>query len=116
MSSLTPERRGVAAMLFLTSGMNVLDVYGAVNSSPWTAETVTGGDPIKEKSLKRYCTHAIGNAAFYGISSAVIAGPDMWYFPVIGTIVETMYMTWLYWDAVRRGRAVKQGSFGVGAV
>lgn len=116
MSSLTTDRRGLAALLFLQSGMNVLDVYSAVNSSPWTAETVTGGDPVKEKSLKRYCTHAIGNAGFFGITSAVIAGGDLWYWPVAGTIVETIYMTWLYWDAVKRGRATKHGNFGVGAV
>lgn len=108
-------RRGVGAMLFLEASTHVLDVYSAVNSSPWTAETVTGGDPVKESSLKRYCAHAIGQTIFIDGLAALMAGPGFWYYPVIGAVLEAGYMTWLYYDAVIRGRRTKQGAFGVAA-
>jgi hypothetical protein len=92
-----------------------MDVYSAVNSSPWTAETVSGGDPTKETSLKRYCLHAIGQTLVINGIAALIAGDGLWPFVATGAGLETAYMSWLYWDAVKRGRATKQGAFGVGA-
>jgi hypothetical protein len=108
-------KRGLGAVLFLQASTNAMDVYSAVNSSPWTAETVTGGDAVKEASLKRYCTHAIVNTLLMNGAAAYLAGPQLAIFPIAGAGLETAYMTWLYWDAVKRGRATKQGAFGVGA-
>lgn len=108
-------RRGLAALLLLASATNAMDVYSAVNSSPWTAETVTGGDAAKESSLRRYCTHAIVQSAAINGLAAYTAGPGLWPFPIIGAVLETTYMSWLYWDAVKRGRATKHAAFGVGA-
>lgn len=107
-------QRGVGAILFLQGATNAMDVYSAVNSSPWTAETVSGGDPTKEASLKRYCIHAIGQTLLINGIAAIIAGDGLWPFVFAGASLETGYMTWLYWDAVQRGRACKQGAFGVG--
>lgn len=108
-------RRGLAAVLLLQSATNAMDVYSAVNSSPWTAETVTGGDPTKERSLKRYCTHAVVNTVLINGIAAALAGPGLWPYPLLGAALETGYMSWLYYDAVMRGRSVKQSAFGVGA-
>lgn len=113
---LSAARRGVGAILFLQAATNAMDVYSAVNSSPWTAETVSGGDPVKEKSLTRYCTHAIVQTLALNGIAAVIAGDGLWPYVLGGALLETGYMTWLYYDAVMRGRASKQGAFGVGAV
>lgn len=93
-----------------------MDVYSAVNSSPWTAETVSGGDPDKEASLKRYCAHAIGQTVLINGIAAGIAGDGLWPFVLAGAGLEVGYMTWLYWDAVKRGRASKCAPFGVGSV
>lgn len=113
---LTGVRRSAGAILFLQAATNALDIYSAVNSSPWTAENVTGGDAEKEKSLKRYCAHAIGQTVLINGIAAIIAGGDMWPFVLGGATLEVTYMSWLYWDAVKRGRAASASPFGVGAV
>lgn len=87
-----------------------MDAYSAVNSSPWTAETVTAGDPQKERSLRRYCGHAIGQSVFLNGIAAYLAGPELWLYPIAGAVVEVAYMSWLYWSAVQRGRAATGGS------
>ena len=112
---LSDVKRGAAAILFLQAATNAMDVYSAGNSSPWTAETVTGGDPEKEASLRRYCTHAIVQTLLINGFGAAIAGDGLWPFVLAGASLETGYMTWLYWDAVQRGRRSKQAPFGVGA-
>lgn len=112
---LNDAKRGLAAILLLQAATNAMDVYSAVNSSPWTAETVTGGDPEKEASLKRYCSHAIGQTALINGLAAFIAGDGLWPFVLAGAGLEVSYMTWLYWDAVKRGRRSKQKPFGVAA-
>lgn len=99
-----------AATLFLVAATNALDVYSAVNSSPWTAETVSGGDPEKEASLKRYCLHAIGQTVLIDGIAAYLAGPQ-WKFVAAGASLEVLYMSWLYWNAVQRGRAKNADSF-----
>lgn len=108
--TLTLEQRALAGTLFLAASTNAMDVYSAVNSSPWTAETVTGGDPEKEASLRRYCLHAIGQVVMINGLAAILAGA-LWWAVVIGAILEVTYMTWLYYDAVCRGRAKKATTF-----
>ncbi len=115
LAGLAAARRGAAAILFLQSATNALDAYSAVNSSPWTAETVTGGDPEKESSLQRYCMHAIGQTVFINGVAAIIAGDGLWPFVLFGSGLEVGYMSWLYYDAVKRGRNSKQDAFGVAA-
>lgn len=92
-------RRAVGALLFLAAGTNALDVYSALNSSPWTAENF-GADPEKAKSCREYVTHSIVVTSFFGITSSIIA--ESWW-PVIGTLLANAYMYWLYERALSRG-------------
>lgn len=108
-------RRGLGAILLLQSATTAMDVYSAVNSSPWTAETVTGGDPVKERSLRRYCTHAVVSTLLLNGLAAIVAGDGLWPYVLTGALLETGYMSFLYYDAVQRGRRTRQGAFGVGA-
>lgn len=114
--ALDPSQRGLAGIAFLTAATNAMDVYSAVNSSPWTAETVSGGDPEKEASLRRYCLHAIGQTVLLNGFAAAVSG-DLWPYIMAGAGLEVTYMSWLYWDAVKRGRKTKSaegnsGSYG----
>lgn len=93
-----------AAVLFMQGGLLVMDVTSAVNSSPWTAESF-GGDPNKANACREYVLHAITLSAFYGLSSSLIAGS---WWPIVGTVLASVYMYWLYNRAL--GRAVKSGS------
>jgi hypothetical protein len=100
------DRRALSALLFMAAGTNALDVYSALNSSPWTAESF-GGDPEKAKACREYVYHSIGLTSFFGITSAVI-GHSWW--PIIGTILANGYMMWLYNRAL--GRAAARNSTG----
>ena len=91
--------RAVAAVLFMTAGMNTLDAYSTLNSSPWTAENF-GADPEKASSCREYVNHAIVFSVAYSIMGSVIAGT---WWPVGGTIVVNGYLYWLYNRALNRG-------------
>jgi hypothetical protein len=84
----------------MAAGTNALDVYSALNSSPWTAESF-GGDPEKAKACKEYVAHSIGLTSFFGLTAAIV-GHSWW--PVIGTILANMYMYWLYNRALIRAQ------------
>jgi hypothetical protein len=95
------DRRTLGALLFLAASTNCLDVYSALNSSPWTAESF-GGDPEKAKSCKEYVYHSIGVTSFFGVTSGIIA--HTWW-PIIGTLLANLYMFWLYQRALSRAQA-----------
>lgn len=88
-----------AALLFMAAGTNAYDAYSAVNSSPWTAETV-GGDEKKAQSMREYVYHAVIITAVYALGGAVIA-KNWW--PIIGGAFAGVYMFWLYQRALKRG-------------
>lgn len=88
-----------AALLFMAAGTNAYDAYSAVNSSPWTAETV-GGDEKKAASMREYCYHAVVITSIYALGGAMIA--QSWW-PIIGGGVAGVYMYWLYARALKRG-------------
>ncbi len=88
-----------AAILFMQAGTLAMDVYSAVNSSPWTAENF-GADPAKAKSCREYVYHAIGLTFFFVTVAAVVA--RSWW-PLIGGFIMTAYMYWLYDRALSRG-------------
>jgi hypothetical protein len=90
-----------AAILFIASATNALDVFSATNSSPWTAENF-GGDPEKVASLREYVTHAIVLTGATNLIGAALAR-SLW--PLAGAIVASGYMWWLYERAVKRGMA-----------
>jgi hypothetical protein len=88
-----------AAILFITSATNALDVFSATNSSPWTAENF-GGDAEKVASLREYVVHAMILTGAINIVGAALAR-SVW--PIIGTLLASGYMWWLYERAVQRG-------------
>lgn len=100
--------RAVAALMFMTSGMNTLDAYSTLNSSPWTAENM-GGDAEKAASCREYVGHAVVYSMFYAIASGYISG-SIW--PVIGASVNNLYLVYLYERAIRRGIKSHTGGWG----
>lgn len=94
-------RRIAAAILFLQASTNSMDVFSAVNSSPWTAESFSG-DPVKNASVREYVWHGVGLTVFYITGAAVLA--KSWW-PIIGGGITLGYMYWLYSRALDRGAA-----------
>lgn len=92
--------RGLSALLFIQASTNALDVYSALNSSPWTAQSF-GADPEKRRACMEYVHHSIGVTAFYAIAASVIAR-NPW--PIIGMTIADAYMYWLYKRALDRAQ------------
>jgi hypothetical protein len=101
---LSADKRAISAILFIQASTNALDVYSALNSSPWTAQSF-GADPDKRAACMEYVYHSIGVTAFYAIAAAAIAG-NPW--PIVGMVIADAYMYWLYSRALRR--AMESGS------
>jgi hypothetical protein len=97
-----------AAILFLQASTNAMDVFSAVNSSPWTAENF-GGDASKSASVREYVWHGIGLTVFYIVGASVLARSP---WPIIGGGITLAYMWWLYMRALRRGEARKSVDWG----
>lgn len=95
-----------AAILFVSSVNNAIDIFSATNSSPWTAENF-GGDPEKVASLREYVAHAMVLTGFTNVVGAVVAR-SIW--PLLGASAACAYMWWLYERAVKRG--MESGSDG----
>lgn len=95
----TDAKRAIAALLFLNASTMVMDVYSALNSSPWTAENF-GADPAKAASCREYVWHGIAFSSAYCIAAGVLAGS---YWPIIGGAIADIYMYWLYDRALKRG-------------
>lgn len=93
--------RAVSAILFIQASTNAMDVYSALNSSPWTAQSF-GADPEKRKACMEYVHHSLAVTAFYSISAAVLA-KNWW--PIIGWSLASGYMYWLYKRALERAQA-----------
>lgn len=92
-------KNAVAAILFLQAGTNVMDVYSALNSSPWTSENF-GADAQKAKSCMEYVLHSVAWTSFYCGVAALLA--HSWW-PVFGMVLANVYMYWLYKRALARG-------------
>jgi hypothetical protein len=103
---LLGTRRGIAAILFLQGVTAGYDVFSAVNSSPWTAESF-GGDPEKEASLREYINHGLTITLATATASSFIAGSP---WPFFGAMAACAYMYWLYMRAI--GRAKERGNAG----
>jgi hypothetical protein len=97
-----------AAILFLQASTNAMDVFSAVNSSPWTAENF-GGDQTKNASVKEYVWHGVGLTIFY-IGGASILARSWW--PIVGGGITLGYMYWLYSRALDRGAARQSQGWG----
>lgn len=96
-----------AALLFIASCTNALDVFSAVNSSPWTAYNFANDEDART-ALRYYVTHAIVITALTNIGGALIA--KRWW-PLMGAAVASAYMFWLYEDAVKKGQAEGTAGF-----
>lgn len=92
--------RAVSAILFIQASTNAMDVYSALNSSPWTAQSF-GADPEKRKACMEYVHHSLGVTAFYAISASVLS-KNWW--PIIGWAIASAYMYWLYKRALNRAQ------------
>ena len=90
-----------AAILFLQASTNAMDVFSAVNSSPWTAENF-GGDSSKSASVREYVWHGVGLTVFYVVGASVLARSP---WPIVGGGITLAYMYWLYNRALARGAA-----------
>lgn len=101
------NRRALGGLLFLEGAQYTVDVYSAVNSSPWTAEHF-GASEQDEKSLRKYVYHAIVQAAFFNLIAAVIAG-TAW--PLLGMVLEDAYMYYLYHNAIQTSKAKTQSGW-----
>ncbi len=100
--------RAISAILFIQASTNALDVYSALNSSPWTAQSF-GADPEKRRACMEYVYHSIGVTAFYAIAASLIA-QNPW--PIIGMVLADGYMYWLYTRALNRAQASGSTSWG----
>ena len=94
------------ATLFLIGYYEFFNLVGALNSSPWTAESF-GGDPGKNEAARRYVKHAVVNGALAS-GAGVLIGRTWW--PLIGTAIAAVYTWWLYDQAL--GKAEVTGSVG----
>ena len=106
-----PEGSGnaLAAVLFISSSTNAMDVYSAVNSSPWTGYNFANDDRARE-ALRYYVAHAIVITALTNIGGAIIA--KSWW-PIFGAGLASTYMYWLYEDAIRKGQEEGAQGFNV---
>jgi hypothetical protein len=100
--------RVASAILFIQASTNAMDVYSALNSSPWTAQSF-GADPEKRKACMEYVYHSLAVTAFYAGAATVIAR-NAW--PVIGWALASAYMYWLYSRALNRAQASGSTSWG----
>jgi hypothetical protein len=98
--TVSSDRRAISALLFIAAGTNTMDVYSALNSSPWTAESF-GGDPGKAATCREYVIHAMVVTSAYCVGSALIA--KSWW-PLIGSVIMNGYMYWLYDRALSRAQ------------
>lgn len=90
--------RVASAILFIQASTNAMDVYSALNSSPWTAESF-GGDADKAAACREYVYHSMGITTFYCVAAALLA-KNIW--PIIGAFIAEAYMYWLYMRALKR--------------
>lgn len=95
------ETTAANAGIFLMALAEAFNVYGALNSSPWTAENF-GADPEKAKSCRQYVLQADAVNLALGIGTSLISG-SAW--PLIGIGLITVYMHYMYERALKKGKA-----------
>lgn len=96
---MATDPTAAAGGFFLMAVAEAFNVYGALNSSPWTAENF-GADPEKARSCRQYVLQAdIANIAL-GIGASLLA--QSWA-PLAGILVITVYMHCMYERALKKG-------------
>lgn len=85
--------------MFLLAVGEAFNVYGSMNSSPWTAENF-GADPEKARSCRRYVLLAdLANVAL-GVGASLVAESPA---PLLGILAITLFMHAMYERALRKG-------------
>lgn len=102
------SNRVASAILFIQASTNAMDVYSALNSSPWTAQSF-GADPEKRRACMEYVHHSLAVTAFYSFAAAALA--KSWW-PIIGWAIASTYMYWLYTRALARAQATGSTDWG----
>lgn len=84
-----------------------MDVYSATNSSPWTAFKFAN-DKDAVEALHKYVMHAIAVTAIMNVGGAIIARS---WLPILGASIASVYMYWLYEDAIKTGKEKESTSW-----
>lgn len=96
MGSMTAAAGG----LFLMAVAESFNVYSALTSSPWTMESF-GADERKAKAAREYVMWALVANTALGIGTSILTGS---WAPLIGILLMSAWMTWIYFRALRKGR------------
>lgn len=90
--------------LFMVAAAESFNIFSAMNSSPWTAENF-GADEKKAKSCKEYVLWSLAANTGLGLGASFLAGkngkPN--FYPLLGTLLVSLFMVWIYWRALARG-------------
>jgi hypothetical protein len=97
----TVERFTVTGIAVMVAWGESFQVFGSLNSSPWTAENF-GADAEKAASMRRYVRLAALNNAAMGTLGSVLT--QSW-LPLVATMAVTVFMWVLYEKALHRGEA-----------
>lgn len=74
-------------------------VFGSLNSSPWTSENF-GADPQKAESCRRYVKLAVLNNALMGAIGSWLSKSPL---PFVATSLVSGFMWYLYEEALAKG-------------
>lgn len=96
--------KATSAGIFLMALAEAFNVYGALNSSPWTAENF-GADEAKARSCRLYVMQADVINVALGVGTSLIAESPA---PFLGILLITVYMHVMYERALKKGK--KAGS------
>ena len=103
---MADAKTAAGAGIFLMAVGEAFNVYGALNSSPWTAESF-GADPVKARSCRHYVLQADAANIVLGVGASIVAESPA---PLLGILVITLFMHWQYEKALRKAK--RSGSQG----
>jgi hypothetical protein len=93
------EKFTVTGIAVMVAWGESFQVFGALNSSPWTARNF-GADQEKAESMRKYVKKAfVNNAAMGGLGSILTHS----WLPFLVTMGISLYMWWEYESALRQG-------------
>lgn len=104
---MASENTGANAGIFLMALAEAFNVYGALNSSPWTAENF-GADPEKAASCRRYVLQADAVNIALGVGTSLISKTP---WPLLGILAITVYMHAMYDRALKKGAVAGTGGW-----
>jgi hypothetical protein len=100
MADVEKLKYGVAGVAVMVAWGESFQVFGSLNSSPWTAENF-GADDEKAASMRRYVKLGVINNALMGGLGSYLA--DSW-LPLAATTAVSLFMWRLYERALARGQ------------